>query len=136
MTAATSYGQMIRIRGRVHGDIRGDIRKAPRKASSASAVAAHRTKPVFTRIAAAMLIAAISWLGWSIVMPATQAQSATGPVAVVNYTVRPGDTLWSFADRVTPKNGNVAETVQELKELNNLDSVSLTPGQNLLVPER
>lgn len=96
--------------------------------------ATHAKKPIFSRIAAALLIVAASWVGWSTIMPAEQAQSSTGPVEVVNYTVRPGDTLWSYANRVTPQGGNVAQTVQELKQLNNLDSASLTPGQSLLVP--
>lgn len=126
MTAATSYGQAVRIHS--------EARKTPRKTSGAVMTATHAKKPIFSRIAAALLIVAASWVGWSTIMTAEQAQSSTGPVEVVNYTVRPGDTLWSYANRVTPQGGNVAQTVQELKQLNNLDSASLTPGQSLLVP--
>ena len=42
------------------------------------------------------------------------------------YIVQPGDTLWSVA-----KNNNI--TVQELKELNNLDNSLLSIGQKLKI---
>jgi LysM repeat protein len=56
------------------------------------------------------------------------AQRSTGPV-----TVRPGDTLWSIAERVAPGTDPRAE-VAELRRLNGLagpDGVRLTPGQVL-----
>ncbi|WP_289094535.1 LysM peptidoglycan-binding domain-containing protein, partial [uncultured Bifidobacterium sp.] len=51
-----------------------------------------------------------------------------------SYTVRPGDTLWSYAARITPADGDVWETVAVLEELNDLPSSELTVGQRLIVP--
>jgi LysM repeat protein len=100
-------------------------------------VAHSRTKTnMLRKLAAALMTLSIVWMGWSVLVPSQEAQSATGAVEVVNYTVRPGDTLWSYARSITPENGNVANMVQELKTLNNLESSSLQPGQNLLVPAR
>lgn len=69
-----------------------------------------------------------------LMMPA-RAQSDPGATPVVVYTVQPGDTLWGYAARITPDGGNVADTVDELVRLNNLDSVSLRAGQRLIVPD-
>ena len=70
----------------------------------------------------------------ALMMPA-RAQSDPGATPVVVYTVQPGDTLWGYAARITPDGGNVADTVDELVRLNNLDSVSLRAGQRLIVPD-
>ncbi|MBM6698923.1 LysM peptidoglycan-binding domain-containing protein [Bifidobacterium pullorum subsp. saeculare] len=59
---------------------------------------------------------------------------AEAPVSVV--TVRPGDTLWSYAADITPAGGDVGATVDELVELNGLEGPSLQVGQRLVVPGR
>lgn len=73
---------------------------------------------------------------WSVadVVKLPQADSATLPTRVVSYTVRPGDTLWAYASSVTPKGGDIAQTVNELMSLNELDSAVLVPGQRIIVP--
>jgi LysM repeat protein len=115
----------------------GDWGKGIRKnAASGSGIRPTAKANVLRTIAAAVMALSIVWMGWGILAPPQQAQSATGPVEVVNYTVRPGDTLWSYARNITPEGGNVANTVQELKKLNNMDSSALQPGQSLLVPAR
>jgi LysM repeat protein len=48
--------------------------------------------------------------------------------------VRPGDNLWNYASTITPAGQDVSQTVNELLDLNNLDSTVLVPGQRLLVP--
>lgn len=88
---------------------------------------------LFRRAAAVACVGALIWSGWNIVMP-SHAQSATGPVEVVTYSVRPGDTLWSYAREATPQGGDVSDTVSRLMKLNNLDSAALQPGQTILVP--
>lgn len=64
------------------------------------------------------------------------ASDGAEPMEVVSYTVAPGDTLWSYAERVTPEGGDVSETVEELKQLNHLQTSSLQVGQRIVVPIR
>ncbi len=55
---------------------------------------------------------------------------ASGPVRP--YTVQPGDTLWSIAEKHWT--GDPREGVWNLERSNHLDSAEITPGQVLLVP--
>jgi len=48
------------------------------------------------------------------------------------YRVKPGDTLWSIAERTAP--GDPREGVWELRERNDLDSAVIVPGQVLVLP--
>jgi LysM repeat protein len=64
-----------------------------------------------------------------------KADSASGAIAVTSYTVRPGDSLWTYAASITPSGEDVSQTVKELVDLNNLDSTALVAGQRLVVPD-
>jgi LysM repeat protein len=55
---------------------------------------------------------------------------ASGPER--QYHVKPGDTLWSIAERMFP--GDPREGVWELRERNDLDSAVIVPGQVLVLP--
>jgi LysM repeat protein len=55
---------------------------------------------------------------------------ASGPER--EYRVRPGDTLWSIAERTF--SGDPREGVWELRERNGLDSATIVPGQRLVLP--
>lgn len=79
-----------------------------------------------------LAVAAVWFVADMVKLP--QADSATLPTRVVSYTVRPGDTLWAYASSVTPKGGDIAQTVNELMSLNELDSAVLVPGQRIIVP--
>ncbi|NMM92940.1 peptidoglycan-binding protein LysM [Bifidobacterium sp. DSM 109957] len=65
---------------------------------------------------------------------AEPAQSNVRSVPMVSYTVRPGDTLWSYASAITPAGEDVSDTVAELIEINNLESGVLEAGQRIVVP--
>ncbi|KFI53913.1 LysM peptidoglycan-binding domain-containing protein [Bifidobacterium biavatii] len=52
-----------------------------------------------------------------------------------SYTVRPGDTLWSYAERITPQGGDVAENVELIMRLNHMDDTQIEPGQQIRVPK-
>jgi LysM domain len=49
-----------------------------------------------------------------------------------HYRVKPGDTLWSIAERTFA--GDPREGVWELRERNDLDSAVIVPGQVLVIP--
>ena len=49
-----------------------------------------------------------------------------------NYRVKPGDTLWSIAERSFA--GDPREGVWELRERNELESTVIVPGQVLVLP--
>nr|WP_236029245.1 LysM peptidoglycan-binding domain-containing protein [Bifidobacterium miconisargentati] len=53
---------------------------------------------------------------------------------VTSYIVRPGDTLWLYASRITPAGQDVSQTVDRLMALNGLESSSLRAGQRIIVP--
>lgn len=88
---------------------------------------------VANRIAMVIMAAGLAWCLFGFIAPGS-AQSAPDSIAVVVYTVQPGDTLWRYAASITSEGGNVGDTVDELMRLNNLDTVSLRAGQRLIVP--
>lgn len=55
---------------------------------------------------------------------------ASGPER--SYQVRPGDTLWSIAERTFP--GDPREGVWELRQRNDLETSLIVPGQTLVLP--
>ncbi|MCH9274710.1 LysM peptidoglycan-binding domain-containing protein [Bifidobacterium amazonense] len=59
----------------------------------------------------------------------------TEATEVTSYTVRPGDTLWAYAERITPQGGDVAESVDLIMRINHMDSAQLEAGQRILVPK-
>lgn len=63
-----------------------------------------------------------------------RADSASTPIEVESYIVQPGQTLWSYAEMVTPEGGDVNESMDELMALNHLDDASLQVGQRIIVP--
>ncbi|WP_420838149.1 LysM peptidoglycan-binding domain-containing protein [Bifidobacterium felsineum] len=75
----------------------------------------------------------LTWFAAS-VWTVEPARSDTGMTNVTTYTVKPGDTLWAYASSITPQGQDVSETVDELIELNGLDSGSLRAGQRIVVP--
>jgi LysM repeat protein len=52
---------------------------------------------------------------------------------VTSVVVQPGDTLWSIATSLEGA-GDVRVLVDEIQELNGLDSAVLVPGRTLLLP--
>lgn len=67
---------------------------------------------------------------------ATGAGETGESAATVVRTVRPGDTLWDYAARLTPKGEDVRTTVDEIMSLNNLSSGDLQAGQKISLPVR
>ena len=62
------------------------------------------------------------------------AASTADTLVTAEYEVRSGDTLWDIADDHTPDKGEVWNTIEEIKRLNDLGSSVIHPGQVLQVP--
>ncbi len=81
----------------------------------------------------AVAMAALSAL---LAIPA-QSQSrlyAAAPERFSAVKVRPGESLWAIADRYTPADGNVQETVDQIIAVNRLRDAAIEPGQHLTIP--
>ena len=61
---------------------------------------------------------------------AARGSSGAGPKRT--YVVRPGDTLWTVAERTYA--GDPREGVWELERRNHLGGATIVPGEKLLVP--
>lgn len=60
------------------------------------------------------------------------ARSSNGAGPKQTYVVRPGDTLWSVAERTYA--GDPREGVWKLQQRNHLDGATIVPGEKLVVP--
>ena len=97
--------------------------------------ARRRTITPFTTVALALLAALITvWLG-AVAQFGEAIQGATVPtpskLAVVQ--VQTGETLQTVAARIAP-DIPVGQTVAQIQELNELDSVAVNAGQTLIAP--
>ena len=61
---------------------------------------------------------------------AAHGSSGAGPKRI--YVVRPGDTLWSVAQRTY--SGDPRQGIWELEQRNHLASATIAPGEKLVVP--
>jgi predicted Zn-dependent protease len=101
--------------------------------------ASHRRRPITpaTTVGLALLAALITvWLGvvaqfGGVVGAAGSSAPLPDTVAVVQ--VQPGETLQQVAHRVAP-DAPVGHVVDRIRELNQLESVSLDAGQTLIAP--
>ncbi len=61
------------------------------------------------------------------------ADSVQSTVSFDTITVMPGDTLWSIAGDVAP-NADAQAVIAGIEELNQLDTLTVQPGQKLAIP--
>jgi LysM repeat protein len=79
---------------------------------------------VFVRIIVLVALAVFLWAVFA------RDSGASGPER--RYVVRPGDTLWSIAERTYA--GDPREGVWKLQRRNELAGVTIVPGQRLALP--
>lgn len=74
-------------------------------------------------------------VGVALVFGLSGASRAMGdpPARTATYVVRPGDTLWSIAVRVSP-GSDPRRVVDQIARANHVDATGLVPGQALLLP--
>jgi LysM repeat protein len=86
------------------------------------------------RLTVLLVLAALLFTAFSLGRAASEASSE--PVATVELeqiTVQPGDTLWAVASRIAPQH-DPREVIDEIRRLNELSTVELRAGQQLLLP--
>lgn len=80
---------------------------------------------VFATVLTGLVLLAVAWAS---APGGAGAGGRTG--AAGSVMVQPGDTLWSIAQRTAPQR-DPRQVVDQLRRLNHLNSVALTPGQTL-----
>ena len=82
-----------------------------------------------------MPLVALGALSLAVTLPALSSTVHAAPtVAYTTGTVRPGDSLWTLAQRTTPPTGDVQSTVDDIMAANHLSGADLTIGQHLRIP--
>jgi LysM repeat protein len=78
---------------------------------------------------------ALAALGLAVTLPALAGTvHAAPPISYTTVTVRPGDTIWSLAERRTAEGGDVQATVDQIVGANHLAGTALHVGQHLRIP--
>ena len=80
------------------------------------------------------VVVIISTVAIALVLLLPSTGKADGATATETHIVQTGDTLWTIADRVTPPGEDVRNSIEQIKELNDLTASLIVPGQQLLVP--
>ena len=98
--------------------------------------ASHRGRPITpaTTVALALVASGITvWLGLVAHFGGVTGVSAPVPGKLAVVQVQTGETLQQVAHRVAP-DAPVAQVVDRIRELNQLDSVAVDAGQTLIAP--
>lgn len=64
-----------------------------------------------------------------------RAKANNRAIAYQKYYVHSGDTLWTIAAERKGENIDIRKYVYDLRQLNNLKSANIYPGQELLLPK-
>ncbi|MCP2031949.1 hypothetical protein L1277_002047 [Okibacterium sp. HSC-33S16] len=92
-----------------------------------------RGRIVFTTLAAAPFIAVAVWFG--IGGGSAIASSDSSSTSFEYVTVESGDSLWTIAADVAPQ-ADPRDVIAEVMSLNQLESSTVVPGQEIALPER
>jgi len=85
------------------------------------------------RLVLLMLMVALAFTAFSVARTATQAGTGPARPATRYVTVHPGETLWQIARAAAPGD-DPRDTVDRIRDLNQLDTTVLQAGQRLVVP--
>jgi hypothetical protein len=84
---------------------------------------------------AVVLVLLLLLAGLGMVFAATASRAADPAGNAPTATVRPGDTLWSIAQRCVPGRDPVT-AVEEIRQLNGLSDDTVHAGQQVILPAR
>lgn len=79
-----------------------------------------------------VVVSAVLCAVWMACAAPHQVSAAQDTQETIQYTVRPGDTLWSIAAQHDDGHGTL--TAQYLKQFNGMSSSALRPGQSIRIP--
>jgi LysM repeat protein len=85
------------------------------------------------RLVLLVLLLAVAGFGALLAASTSEAAAPAGPAPTV--VVRPGDTLWSIAERYAPGPDPFA-TIERIRQLNGLTGYTVQAGQKLVLPPR
>ena len=102
-------------------------------ASGQSALALTRRGRLVLFVLAALIVGLCAVMLPGIVSSAT-AESPAAPVQVDVRSIAQGESLWTVAREVTEPGLDVRDTIAVIVSLNDLDSVDVRAGQQVLVP--
>ena len=85
------------------------------------------------RLLLLLLLVALAFVAFSMARTVTQAGTGPARPATRYVTVHPGQTLWQIARAVAPAD-DPRDTVDRIRDLNQLDTTVLQAGQRLVVP--
>lgn len=98
--------------------------------------ASHRSRPItpLTTVLLALVAAGITvWLGLVAQFGGVMGATSPEPTELAVVQVKSGETLQQVARRVAP-DAPVAQVVEQIRDLNQLDSAAVDAGQTLLAP--
>jgi hypothetical protein len=98
--------------------------------------ASHRRKPVtpMATVLLALVAAAITvWLGLVAQFGSAQQAPAPSPARLAVVQVQAGESLEQLAERIAP-DASVPSVVNQIRDLNHLNSVAVDAGQTLIAP--
>lgn len=85
-----------------------------------------------------VLLAVLVFGGMAVLAPgllsAATADSPAAPSAVEIRTIGPGESLWVVASSLTEPGADVRDSLEEIVELNEIVSLDVQVGQQVLVP--
>jgi LysM repeat protein len=85
------------------------------------------------RVVVLLALIVVLFVAFSSLRVAIQAGTASTGSATHTLTVHPGETLWQIARQVAPSD-DPRDTVDRIRDLNNLDTSVVQAGQRLIVP--
>ena len=102
-------------------------------ASQHTAAASHTRLTRRGRVLLVAALVAVLFAAFSLGRSVSEAAAPSAQPAQHVVTVEHGDSLWTLARRVAPDN-DPRDVVAQIRDLNDLSSAGLVPGQQLVLP--
>ncbi len=94
------------------------------------------SKKEFRRFFTGIVLITVICISFGTFLVSAHEKESVNDITYMYYSIqiRPGDTLWTIAeDTMTDEYDSVAEYVQVLRDINDLDSDDIQAGRNLII---